>query len=82
VKEYHKKWKDYDIEMFELIIHQNFINQLHFEIKIGLLKFICDDITEDKFPVIISYYHLNNEKKWGKDITDICPKEFLESIFK
>jgi len=54
-----------------------------FEIKIGLLKFICDDI---KLPVdVYLSKEYSNSPEWGKEVRllkSICPPEFLNSIFK
>jgi hypothetical protein len=51
-----------------------------FEIKIGLLKFICDEIQIDLLDYITSY--ISGERMPDQRIKNICPKEFLESIFK
>ena len=58
------------------------VNNLPFEIKIGLLKFICEDIGYSFYHVIRSIYH----KNWSSDngdnarIFEICPISFLKSI--
>lgn len=56
-------------------------NEVPFELKIGLLKFICDDNDTD---LIYCIYNIKeNNPGFGQDmIRKLCPKEFLESIFK
>lgn len=51
-----------------------------FELKIGLLKFICDDM-DFYFQEYITHTCSGNETKCTMTIKSICPKEFLESIF-
>jgi hypothetical protein len=74
------------------IIH-NDLSTIPFGIKIGLLKFICDDIEYSSwyFDIMPLYESLNPKEHGHKDavrlpinqkIQEICPKEFLESIFK
>lgn len=50
-----------------------------FEVKIGLLKFICDD-KKLNFSKEISYR--NTKGCWYHELISICPKEFLDSIFE
>jgi len=51
-----------------------------FEIKIGLLKFICDDISES-FNEIMHTIHDNLLDYRTTKIKEICPELFLKSIF-
>jgi hypothetical protein len=77
-KYFNKINKKYNIE---LVIDSNFEDVVFpFEFKIGLLKFICDDIDVNFFTIIDQ---LNNKKYSinSIEVSDICPKEFLESIF-
>jgi hypothetical protein len=71
-----------NIFLVKQFIQYNF-NSIPFEIKIGLLKFICDDIApNDFFSFVIDY--CNGCKAKNSDyikIRNICPKEFLESMF-
>ena len=59
-------------------------NNIRLEFKIGLLKFICDDFNESLFHFI---FDLNNQYKKVKNINyvkifNICPIEFIDSLFK
>jgi hypothetical protein len=60
------------------------LDSMAFELKIGLLKFICDDLGFDFWDIgfelsnkSVDYYSPN-----AKKIHDLCPLEFLQSIFK
>lgn len=70
------------ITLNELVtIKQDFVlgtynASIPFEVKIGLLKFICDDINLN-WRGVIEY-----DKGCIERISKICPKEFLDSIFK
>ena len=48
---------------------------------IGLLKFICDEREEDWKSVFI-YFAGSKRLKLYTELEEICPKEFLNSIFK
>lgn len=48
--------------------------------KIGLLKFICDDLKNDTIDFHI--HHRFEFGEWKDELLSICPKEFLESIFE
>ena len=65
----------------ELIINSDFRNiDFPFEFKIGLLRFICDDIGINMF----SYLKTLNTPISSigfKELERICPPEFLNSIF-
>jgi hypothetical protein len=59
-----------------------------FELKIGLLKFICDDLKVT-FPYVIHSIAVSNkealfttELRGLKDVLSICPKEFINSLFE
>jgi len=61
-----------------------------FEIKIGLLKFICDDLNV-KWGDVIRLFRpdcieacpdCNNNREAVNSKLNVCPAEFLESIFK
>lgn len=54
-------------------------DSIPFEFKIGLLKFICDDLKDDILMILtLIRAGQSNMTKTGK----ICPPEFLNSIFK
>lgn len=61
------------------IIESDF-DHVSFESKIGLLKFICDDLNYSWLE--ITDMHLDNPKNPDSKFTGICPPEFLNSIFK
>lgn len=55
------------------------LKSVPFEFKIGLLKFICDDLKDDILMILtLIRAGQSNMTKTGK----ICPPEFLNSIFK
>lgn len=58
------------------LVNKNY-EDIVFEFKIGLLKFICNDNDINVFDVINNVYV---DKPYIRKIKDICPKEFLESI--
>lgn len=52
-----------------------------FEMKIGLLKFICDDIKIDISQILYNLSFIENAVVINEKLSNICPKEFLDSIF-
>jgi hypothetical protein len=50
------------------------------EYKIGLLKFICEDLGYDYIYILNLIKHENITRKQYKKLFDICPKEFLKSV--
>lgn len=60
-------------------LYTNCFSQVPFELKIGLLKFICNENHMELTKVIRNY---ENRADFSKQIRDICPKEFLDSIFE
>jgi hypothetical protein len=85
IEEYFKAFRH--IHISEIIIpdlkglfKENKYLYIPFEIKIGLLKFICDDLGHGKVQFV---YVLDciNKKEVGFKLLEICPKEFLYSIF-
>lgn len=88
VKDFKWYWNEYSktglLRNFEGVcieFETKHYDNIPFEIKIGLLKFICDGLDL----VYLEYIqHLGNG--WGLDkfkkLKDICPPEFLNSIFK
>lgn len=55
----------------------------HFEFKIGLLKFICDDCGVKWWNFAKNYATKEDlSKSFYQKVIDICPAEFLNSIFK
>jgi hypothetical protein len=87
-----KPVKNFDWYIDEYIMHNQLLSETHrnykkrfkdkdfeaipFELRIGLLKFICDDQGMDiKFQII----HLDNS---GCHVYKVCPKAFIDSLFK
>lgn len=62
---------------------EGYFEHVSFEFKIGLLKFICDDCGVKWFN-FAKYYALKEDlsKSFYQKVIDICPVEFLNSIFK
>ena len=59
----------------EQFLNKNFSTV--WEYRIGLLKFICDDLVYSFVSVLID---INSTRRSYKKIYEICPKNFLESI--
>ena len=82
VKDFDWYMKQYRLKSYRHIDKNNFL-KASFESKIGLLKFICDDLN---IPVdiyfAISYVDRHGWEHKVKRLKDICPPEFLNSIFK
>jgi hypothetical protein len=57
-------------------------NAIYFEIKIGLLKFICDDLKIDFYNSLMDLKANIKHRKYYIILDDICPKEFLQSVFE
>lgn len=70
--------QSFNDKMIEFYNKKDYSN-IPFEIKIGLLKFICDDLKINWYSALIYKY---NNLKWYKEIKNICPKDFLNSIFE
>lgn len=74
------------VEFITLFYRQNY-NNIPFEIKIGLLKFICDDLCIELLSYLDSIYGnaeiiTVKQNKQIKQLSKICPKDFLNSIFE
>lgn len=81
-KDYTLKSRNYTeiskLYKLEMQLNANDFDSIPFELKIGLLKFICDDIECDwKL-----FLDIRESKPEFTKICAICPAEFLNSIFK
>lgn len=81
--EEHRNWLDnYDIQTMVKKLKNKQYNHVHFEFKIGLLKFICDYIGLPLKLYLSGEYA--ESPKYGIEISklkSVCPPEFLNSIF-
>lgn len=59
-----------------IYVVDNNYDAVPFEFKIGLLKFICDDIGADW----MQFLDIRESKTESLKVTEICPKEFIKSI--
>ena len=78
--------EDY-VESMKVQLLKGYFKIVDFEIKMGLFKFICKDIAENsniKLPWLYTLVLVQNYTKHTSrpKIMDICPKEFLDSIFE
>ena len=84
VKKYFERYNKYlNTTKDEFPVNENFIEKgnykyVPFEIRIGLLKFICDDLKCD-WKLFID---IRESKPEFTKVCAICPPEFLNSIFK
>lgn len=84
VKKYFERYNKYlNTTKDEFPVNENFIEKenykyVPFEIRIGLLKFICDDMECD-WKLFID---IKESKPEFTKVCAICPSEFLNSIFK
>ena len=66
---------------YDLFVGENY-KEIEFEIRIGLLKFICDDLgltLDDMYKYLQIYYIDDLSNKYDK-IYSIVPHEFLDSL--
>ncbi len=76
-----KSWVHFYFKNLSYIIaKKNPYSFIPFEFKIGLLKFIYDDIFTDS--IFCGIHEMIQTGKWHKKLTKICPKGFLESILE
>ena len=70
-------------ETLKIWLLANDLEAVPFEIKIGLLKFICDDLNIE-FLHVLTYIKSSDRLLFegSNKLVRLCPKEFLESIFK
>lgn len=77
---------EYEKPMKEKLL-DGYFSVIDFEIRIGLLKFIYEDISKNsniKLPWLYTLVLVQNYTKHTSrpKIMDICPKEFLDSLFE
>ena len=86
VKEYYQRWKIvFEWATFQAILNINNYSSNSdktFELKIGLLKFICDDVGIKWSFFILEIIYPQTTSKYITEIKNICPKGFLNSLFK
>jgi hypothetical protein len=58
-----------------------YYEHIPFEIRIGLLKFICDDLKMSWREFIEDRHKIGKPNVFGK-VYSICPKEFINSLFE
>jgi uncharacterized protein YeeX (DUF496 family) len=89
-----KPVKDFEWYIDEYIMHNQLLSEPHrnykkrfkdkdfeaipFELRIGLLKFICDD-NKYGLPFVLSHIDKYDD---GDPLLEHCPKKFLDSLFK
>lgn len=86
VKDYiEHAWK-YLLEIDRFVIQEQFKRKeyelIQFEYKIGLLKFICDDLQYEFHNIVYDLKEGNSQWNYVSVIKGICPNDFLTSIFK
>jgi hypothetical protein len=72
------RYKDWTIEAVKAIINKEDYNSLHFEIKIGLFKFICDDLKYNWFDTF--YFIKVNHIPEDVTLSMILPPDFVKSL--
>jgi hypothetical protein len=78
-------WK-YLLKIDRFVIKEQFKRQeyeiIQFEYKIGLLKFICDDLQYEFHNILYDLKEGNSLWNYASVIKGICPNDFIISIFK
>lgn len=71
-----------DIETLRVLFIDEMYDTIPFEYKIGLLKFICDDLGLYFFDVIANIHDDYKDDLWEctEKVLTVCPESFLKSI--